>query len=90
MAYPLTWLGGWLRDRFGINDMAVTASLSALALTERRANPVAERRRPAFPFAVVMGCNRFFAYYSFPDLRLCHQWAAIVDADRCRRGLALE
>lgn len=30
--YPLTWLGGWVRSRLGINDMTVTAVLGFIAL----------------------------------------------------------
>lgn len=32
-AYPLTWLGGWFRTRFGLNDMAVVAILGFIALS---------------------------------------------------------
>jgi hypothetical protein len=32
LAYPLTWIGGWMRDGLGLNDMTINALLSALAL----------------------------------------------------------
>ncbi|HLF29391.1 MAG TPA: hypothetical protein VJG32_23950 [Anaerolineae bacterium] len=32
LGYPFTWLGGWLRDSLGANDLLAAAGLSALAL----------------------------------------------------------